>query len=175
MRIAVTSDGAGLDAPASPVFGRCPSYLFVDTETLLWEAVDNPARGAPGGAGIQAAQFVIERGAQAVVTGQVGPNATGVFQAAGVPVYLFSSGTVREAVAAFQAGTLPLAQAGSRGRGKGGGGGGRIATGAPATVPSGKAPAVGREEALAHLREAVEALRQQLADVAAQIDRLAKE
>jgi len=74
MKIVVTANGADLDAPASPVFGRCPIYVFVDTETMQFEAVGNPAVAAGGGAGIQAAQFVIEQGAQAVVTGNAGPN-----------------------------------------------------------------------------------------------------
>ncbi len=169
MRIVVTADGAGLDAPASPVFGRCQSYVFVDTETLQWEAVENPARGAAGGAGIQAAQFIIERGAQAVVTGQVGPNAIGVFQAAGVPVYLFPGGTVRQAVASFQAGSLSPAQVGGRGRGKGGGEGGAGMAPAPAPItPTGPS----RAETLAKLQETAEALRRQLAQLMDEIDRL---
>lgn len=166
MRIVVTAEGAGLDAPASPVFGRCAHYVFVDTDTMLGEAVENPARGAPGGAGIQAAQFIVERGAQAVVTGQVGPNAMGVFQAAGVPVYLFSGGTVRQAVAAFRAGKLPPAQPGGRGRGQGGG---------RATMSPPPTPAADREETLARLRETVGALRRQLAHLTEEIDRLQKE
>ena len=114
MRIVVTANGADLDAPASPVFGRCPMYVFVDTETMAFEAVENPAIGAPGGAGIQAAQFVVEGGAQAVVTGNVGPNAFNVFQAAGVPIYLFGGGTVRQAVEAFKAGELAATGGASR-------------------------------------------------------------
>ena len=51
MKIAVTANGADLDAPISPIFGRCPTYLFVDTETMQFEAVQNPAVSAPGGAG----------------------------------------------------------------------------------------------------------------------------
>ena len=109
MKIVVTANGIGLDAPASPVFGRCPNYVFVDTESMQAETVENPARSAPGGAGIQAAQFIVERGAQAVISGNVGPNAFGVLQTANVPVYLFSGGTVRQAVEAFKAGTLPTA------------------------------------------------------------------
>jgi len=53
MRIVVSANGADLDAAASPVFGRCPTYVFVDTETMVFEAVDNPAMNAAGGAGIQ--------------------------------------------------------------------------------------------------------------------------
>ena len=118
MKIAITSNGANLDAPTSPVFGRCPMYVLVETETLQFEAIENPAIAAPSGAGIQAAQLVVERGAQAVVTGNVGPNALEVFQSAGVPIYLFKDGTVRDAVEAFKAGKLqpiaiPNAQAGA--------------------------------------------------------------
>lgn len=106
MKIAITSNGANLDSPTSPVFGRCPMVVLVDTETLQFEAIENPAIAAPSGAGIQAAQLVVERGAQAVVTGNVGPNALDVFQSAGVPIYLFSDGTVQDAVEAFVDGKL---------------------------------------------------------------------
>jgi len=106
MKIVVTANGQDLDAPTSPVFGRCPTYILVDTETMQFEAVANPALSAGSGAGIQAAQFIIEQGAQAVVTGNVGPNAYGVFAAAGVPVYLYNDGTVRQALEAYKAGEL---------------------------------------------------------------------
>jgi predicted Fe-Mo cluster-binding NifX family protein len=106
MKIVVTSNGTNLDAPASPVFGRCPTYVFVDTETMGFEAISNPAMSAAGGAGIQAAQFVVGQGAQAVLTGNVGPNAYNVFQAANVPIYLLTGGTVRETVEAYKAGQL---------------------------------------------------------------------
>jgi predicted Fe-Mo cluster-binding NifX family protein len=129
MCIVVTSNGNDLDAPASPIFGRCLTYIFVYTETMKFEAVQNPALASGGGAGVQAAQFVVERGAQAVVTGNVGPNAFNVLQAAGVPVYLFEGGTVREAVEAYKAGRLATAGAASgpahagMGRGRRGWGG----------------------------------------------------
>jgi predicted Fe-Mo cluster-binding NifX family protein len=138
MKVVVTANGAGLDAAASPVFGRCSTYVFVDTDTMQCESVENPAVGASGGAGVQAAQFILERRAQAVVTGNVGPNAFGVFQASGVEVYLFGGGTVREAVEAYAAGQLHavgganvpahsgMGRGGGRGSGMGGrGGGGR--------------------------------------------------
>lgn len=64
MKIVVTSNGRDLDAPVSPVFGRCPVYVFVDTDTMQSEAVDNPTMSAAGGAGIQAAQFVVEQTAR---------------------------------------------------------------------------------------------------------------
>jgi len=145
MKIVVTASGADLGTQAHPAFGRCPTYVFVDTETMQFEAVENPAANAAGGAGIQAAQFVVERGAQAVVTGNVGPNAFQVLQPAGVPIYLFSGGTVRQAVEAYKAGELP-------------------ATGGVST------PA--REEEIAALRQTARELRKQVAEVMERLDRL---
>jgi predicted Fe-Mo cluster-binding NifX family protein len=106
MKIAVTANGTDLDAQASPVFGRCSTYILVDTETMHYEAIANPAVSAGGGAGVQAAQFIIERGAQAVLTGNVGPNAFNVFRAGEIPVYLFKGGTVRQAIEAYKNGLL---------------------------------------------------------------------
>ena len=113
MKIVVSVNGRDLDAPMSPIFGRCAAYILVDTETLDYEVLDNPAISAGGGAGVQAAQFVIGRGAEAVITGNVGPNAFGVFQAGGATVYLAKEGTVRAAVEAYNEGHLSLAQGAS--------------------------------------------------------------
>lgn len=140
MKVVVTATGSNLDAPASPVFGRCSHYVFVDSETMAFEALENPAMSAAGGAGIQAAQYVVAQGAQAVLTGNVGPNAADVLQAAGVPIYQIADGTVRQVVTMFEQGQLNdlrganvAAHAGmGRGRGMGRGmGRGRFAQSAP--------------------------------------------
>lgn len=179
MKIVVTAEGNDLGAPTSPRFGRCPTYVFVETETMAFEALPNPAMSAPGGAGIQAAQFVVERGAQAVLTGNIGPNAADVFQAAGIPVYFNSEPTVRGAVEAFKAGQLPVADGASveahtgmgmgRGRGRRGGPGRTL----PATPAASPSPS--RDEEIAALQELAADLRQQLADVVDRIEKLEKE
>jgi len=165
MKIVVTSSGADLDAQAHPAFGRCPIYLFVDTATMQFEAVENPAANAAGGAGIQAAQFVVERGAQAMVTGNVGPNALQVFESAGVAVHLFGGGTVRQAVEAYKAGRLPVAGSASRPAHAGMGMERDRGRSAPAPAPS-------REEEIAALRETASELRRQVAEVMERLDRL---
>jgi predicted Fe-Mo cluster-binding NifX family protein len=176
MRIVITANGMELDAQASPVFGRCPAYVFVDTETMQFEGLENPAIGIPSGAGIQAAQFVIERGAQAIVTGNVGPNAYGVFDASGVPVYLFGSGTVRQAVEMYAAGRLELVGGANvpaySGTGRGAGlgmGRGKWRTAASVSPTSSDrapaAPNVPRDQEAAALRDQAQALREQLAQM----------
>jgi predicted Fe-Mo cluster-binding NifX family protein len=106
MKLAVASSGSGLDSPVDLRFGRCPWFVIVDTDTMNFEAVPNPAAGAAGGAGIQAAQMLLSKGVNAVVAGQVGPNAFQVLSAAGVQVLPFAGGTVKDAVDAFLGGRL---------------------------------------------------------------------
>ncbi|MGC9349587.1 MAG: NifB/NifX family molybdenum-iron cluster-binding protein [Anaerolineae bacterium] len=106
MRIVIPANDEGLDAPVSSIFGRAPVFVFVDTDTLDVETLPNPAISAPGGAGIQAAQSVVEHGPDAVVCPRMGPNAFRVIQMAGIPAYVLAGTTVREAVEAFKAGSL---------------------------------------------------------------------
>lgn len=179
MRIVVSSEGNSLDAPASSVFGRCPLFLFMDTETREFEAAANPAMSQGGGAGIQAAQFVVNRGAQAVLTGNLGPNALEVLQAAGVSGYLVAEGTVGQAVAAYQAGRLALLGEASVGAHAGMGGGRATERKMGEGRPSGPLPEPRskpeKEKELASLREALKSLRQQLAATMERIEQLQRE
>ena len=104
MKIAISATAPHLDADLDPRFGRCSYFLVVDTESMEFEAIENPAMTAPGGAGIQAAQAVVNEGVEAVVTGDCGPNAYQVLSTAGIPVYAGTSGKVRDVVEAFKRG-----------------------------------------------------------------------
>lgn len=177
MRIVVSANGADLEAPASPVFGRCPMYVFVDTDTMAFEALENPAINAAGGAGIQAAQFVVEHKAQAVITGNVGPNAHNVLSAAGVGVYPFGGGTVRQAVEAFKAGELQAVggATGPQHAGMGGGMGRGQGRGRSAAQAAPQASPTAREEEIAELQKTAAELRRRLAEVIERLDHLEKE
>ena len=106
MKICVTSTGPSLDAPVDPRFGRCQYFVIVDSETMEYEAMQNPSIGASGGAGIQAAQTVAGKGVSAVVTGNLGPNAVQTLTAAGITMVTGASGTVRDAVEQYKSGGL---------------------------------------------------------------------
>ncbi len=139
MKIAVSASGKDLDAPINQRFGRCDYFLIIDSDTMETQSFPNENGAQSSGAGIQAASFVISKGAQAVITGNCGPKAMDVFASENIAVYTGQAGTVRQAVEAFKNGRLaasspskqevPPADTGREpripptGRGMGGGGG----------------------------------------------------
>ena len=88
MKVAVSSSGTDLDSQIDPRFGRCAYFIIYDTDNMNFEALDNDSMGLGRGAGIQSAQFIADRGATAVLTGNCGPNAVQTLPAAGVPLFV---------------------------------------------------------------------------------------
>ena len=146
MRLCVTSAGRDIEAKIDARFGRAPYFLIIDTDTSAAEVVVNSAADEGQGAGIAAAQLVIDKGVDGVLTGAVGPNVLTALQASGTKLFegVSSEDTVKEALAKFKRGAFieasassevaPREQGGGRGlglgRGRGGGqrrgmGGGR--------------------------------------------------
>ena len=106
MKIIVTASGPELSSPVDPRFGRCPYFIVVDTDSMDFKSHTNASQGAMGGAGIQAGQFAGSLGGEAILTGNVGPNASRVLASSNLKVYIGATGTVKEAVEAFKAGKL---------------------------------------------------------------------
>ncbi len=107
--IAISSSGQSLDAEVDPRFGRCQYFIIADPDTLEHQAISNDGLNASGGAGIAAAQQLAARKVTAVLTGHCGPNAFDTLKAAGIEVLTDVSGTVREAIAGYQAGKYQAA------------------------------------------------------------------
>lgn len=110
MKICITSQGDILDSQVDPRFGRCQYFIIVDTDTLEFEAIQNPNINAMGGAGIQSGQFVAGKQVKAVLTGNIGPNAFQTLQAAGIGVIVGISGGVKEAIEKYKKGELKPTQ-----------------------------------------------------------------
>jgi len=192
MKIAITTTGPSLDDQVEARFGRAPYYLFVDTDTMEYEAIQNPNVAAGGGAGIQSAQLMSDRDVRHVLTGNCGPNAFQVFSAAGIQVIDGVSGIARQAAEQFKAGAFTASNkpnvashfgmggGGGIGMGVGGGmgmGGGRgMGMGGGQTAVPGSIPTStggGKTEAEA-LEEEARLLEKQLQDVKHRIDQVQK-
>jgi predicted Fe-Mo cluster-binding NifX family protein len=109
MKIAVTSTAKALDSQVDPRFGRAACFIIVDTETMDFNVIENESVASAGGAGISSAKVVIDAGAEAVLTGNCGPNAERTLTAAGVKLYTGATGTVAEAVELFKSGKFTQA------------------------------------------------------------------
>ncbi|MEA3308449.1 MAG: NifB/NifX family molybdenum-iron cluster-binding protein [Chloroflexota bacterium] len=164
MKIAVSASGTTLAARVDPRFGRCAQYLLVDIDNDSFEVWPNAAAMAGGGAGIQAAQAVVGSGAQAVISGNLGPNAFQVLEAAGIPAYTVTNMTIAQAVAAFKAGELTSVGGATNAAHSG-------AMNAPTTAPS---PVPAPADEVAALKEEVAGLRQSVAALLEKIDAVSK-
>jgi len=93
MKIAIpTTEGKTVCAS----FGRAPFFLFYNDENQKSELIQNPASQASGGAGTKAAQFVLDNGADTVITVKCGENAGAVLNAAKIMIYNSASYNIEE-------------------------------------------------------------------------------
>jgi len=125
MKIAVTATKPSLDAEVDPRFGRCQYFVIVDLDTMESESIENSSSQASGGAGISTGQMIAEKGAEAVLTGNCGPNAFRVLNASGIKVITGATGKILDAIEDYKAGRLQSSTqpnvAGHFGTGGGGG------------------------------------------------------
>lgn len=102
MKIAIPLDENRQDVCI--VLARAPYFLFRENgqDTIL----ENPAAQAQGGAGIQAAQFLVDRETDVLITVRCGQNAADVFHAADMKIYKSANKTAAEDLQAFEEGKL---------------------------------------------------------------------
>ena len=124
MKIAATCQNGGLDDIITPQFGRASVFTIVefDGEIKSTEIVKNPAADLPSGAGITAAQLLIDKGVKVLLTGNVGPKAMDALRAANIEIYRADGMKVEDAIRKFAEGKLEKITAVSGGRGWGRGG-----------------------------------------------------
>ena len=115
-KIAVTSEGPGLDDQVDPRFGRAAGFVVVDLESMETRYIDNGQTQVMGqGAGIQAAEIMAKSGVSCVLTGFAGPKAFKALSAVKIAVVQDLEGiTVRQAVERFQSGVLQPAEGPNR-------------------------------------------------------------
>ncbi len=107
MKIAVTAQGKELSSEIDTRFGRARWLIVVDTEADDFHAEDNKVNlNAAQGAGIQTGRNIANLGVEAVITGNMGPNAFKTLTAAGIKVFLAQNQTVQEAIDALKMGNL---------------------------------------------------------------------
>jgi len=108
MKIAIPVDEKTLESSVCASFGRTPYFLIYDTETKESVFIDNSAAASTGGAGIKAAQTIVDNKAGALLTPRCGQNAADVIKSADIKIFKTTSASVKDNIAAYIDGKLPL-------------------------------------------------------------------
>lgn len=102
MKIAIPSEGKTLQSNVCQSFGRTEYFMVVNTDDMSFDVIDNAAVSSEGGAGIKAAQSVVDAGADAVITFHLGQNAADVLNAADIKIFKAVHGSIENVVAKFK-------------------------------------------------------------------------
>ena len=97
MKVAISTSGNTIDSTVDPRFGRCQNFLIVNIDTLEYQAIENIAQYEGHGAGISAAQFIVEKGVKAIISGNIGPNAFRVLASANIQLFTYN-GIIKDAI-----------------------------------------------------------------------------
>lgn len=87
-------------------FGRAPLFLVLDNTSEERSTIDNSANAEVGGAGIKAAQALIDANVEVVLTPRCGENAIKLLHAAQISVYKTLTEDVEKALEAYFEGKL---------------------------------------------------------------------
>lgn len=110
MIIMVSSTGNSKSNVCDPRFGRCQYFVKFDTESNAYEFIENKAVNSSQGAGIAAAQIVVDEKADFLLTGNLGPKAFQVINASNIKAFRTSGQTVEETIQSFDEHTYEMIQ-----------------------------------------------------------------
>jgi len=108
MKIAIPVDEKSLKSNVCVSFGRTPYFLIYDIDTKESTFLDNSAAASTGGAGIKAAQTIVDNKVNALLTPRCGQNAADVLGAADIKIYKTTNTSVKENIDDYIAGRLSL-------------------------------------------------------------------
>jgi len=108
MKIAVPVDERNIETKVCQSFGRTPYFLVYDTDNRESEFIENSGGASPGGAGIKAAQTLVDSNATILLTPRLGENAADVLKASEIKIYKTITDSAKDNIDAFLAGKLPF-------------------------------------------------------------------
>lgn len=102
MKIAIPVEEKSLISAVSQSFGRAPYFLIYNIETKESDFLSNSAVCSQGGAGIKAAQTIVDTGVNALLTPRCGENAADVMKASGIKIYKAVKNSAQDNIEAFE-------------------------------------------------------------------------
>lgn len=102
MKIAIPVEAKNPDTSVCISFGRTPYFALYDTETKEFNFIVHTGADMEGGAGIQAAQKIIDKKVSVLITVHCGENAVKVLKAAHVDIYKSKYPSAKENILAYE-------------------------------------------------------------------------
>jgi len=106
MIIAIPADEKSLESKVCVSFGRAPYFAIYDTNTKTTRYLDNSAAAAQGGAGINAAQLIVDNKVNVLLAPRCGENANDVLKSADIKIFKTMDNTIDNNIKAYLEGSL---------------------------------------------------------------------
>lgn len=106
MKIIIPVDKSEITSPVSNSFGRAVYFIVYDSDKETFTVIDNEATNSHGGAGIKAAQTVVDQKADVLITPRCGENAAKILNMANIVIYQSMEGNTKANIDYLRAGTL---------------------------------------------------------------------
>lgn len=125
MIVAISTNGQNLEGSVDSRFGRCSNFLLYDVTNSSFKLIENAGQYEGHGAGVTAAQKLVDAGVKVVISGNIGPNAFQILRSANIRMYSYI-GTIRNAIELLSKNQLESLDSprkgpmGGQGKGRGG-------------------------------------------------------
>lgn len=106
MKIAIPVNENHINTTICMSFGRTPYFLIYDMDSKESLFLDNSAAASQGGAGIKAAQMIVDHNADVLLTPRCGENAASVLNTAEIKLFKTVTNSLEESLKAFEADQL---------------------------------------------------------------------
>lgn len=108
MKIAMPVDDKSMETTVCQSFGRTPYFLIYDTESMESIFLNNYAAASHGGAGIKAAQTIVDHKVSAILTPRCGENAAEVINATNIKMYKAINDSIQDNIDVLNDGKLSM-------------------------------------------------------------------
>ena len=108
MKIAIPATANNIDSEVCPSFGRTEFFLIYNTNDQSNFFLDNSAATIQGGAGIKAAQILVDEHVDVLITLRCGENAASVLLEANIAIYKAAGNNLKDNISACEQGKLEM-------------------------------------------------------------------
>ena len=102
MKIAIPVMAKEITTEICPSFGRTAYFLIYNMDDEKVVFLDNSAAASQGGAGIKAAQALVDAKVDILITPRCGENAASVLLAANIAIYKSEGNNIQENIEAYK-------------------------------------------------------------------------